>query len=103
MKNNLVFVKPINIFTANTSREKEVFIGAFYNRAARLKTIKSISNKRSRLCEERSDEAICNSKRKTKSRLFRFQESRKKRESWSEKRNPKSGTSLPARRTYNVL
>jgi hypothetical protein len=38
MKNNLVFVKPINIFTANNnSREKEVFIGALHNRAARLK------------------------------------------------------------------
>jgi hypothetical protein len=29
MKNNLVFVEPMNIFAAN-SREKEVFIGAFY-------------------------------------------------------------------------
>ena len=33
----------MNIFTANNSREKEVFIGALHNRAARLKTIKSIS------------------------------------------------------------
>jgi phosphosulfolactate phosphohydrolase-like enzyme len=44
MKNNLVFVKPMNIFTANNSREKEVFIGALHNRAATLKTIKILND-----------------------------------------------------------
>jgi hypothetical protein len=49
MKNNLAFVKPMNIFTANNNRrEKEIFIGAFHNRAARLKPIKILHNRSSR-------------------------------------------------------
>jgi hypothetical protein len=38
----------MNILTANTSREKEVFIGALHNRATRLKTIKILNDRRLR-------------------------------------------------------
>jgi hypothetical protein len=49
MKNNLAFVKTMNIFTANNSRrEKEVFIGAFHTRATRLKPIKILDDRSSR-------------------------------------------------------
>jgi hypothetical protein len=43
MKNILVFIKPMNIFTANTSKGKEIFIGALHNRAARLKANKGFT------------------------------------------------------------